>query len=178
MGRVEAKGIVDADRRELFLYTEWCYNVPEFFSAIPKAHIVKLPDSDGLDKITHYEGAMMGREMQWEAESVEWRENEYWMMRAVTGTPAKMHMELKIQFETVSAGKTRATVVFGFRAPYPLIGPLIDGFYIRKEAKRLVNIALEGMKRAADQHKILSIDMQMEKRKADHPGYSIPLVAT
>jgi hypothetical protein len=65
VGQVEASAVVEAERRELFLFTDWCYNLPDWFPAIKNAWIVRLPNSAGLGKITHYIGTIMGREMEW-----------------------------------------------------------------------------------------------------------------
>lgn len=177
MGQVEASGIVDADRRELFLFTDWCYNLPEWFPAIKKAWIVRLPNSDGSGKVTHYLGTIMGEEMEWEGQSVEWKENEIWMMRAFKGKPAKLTMWIKFVFEPAVEGKTKVTGFLGYGAPYLLIGPLIDQFYIRREAMRLIKVAIEGMKIAADQGKIPSVELQFEKRKADRLDYALPSIS-
>ncbi len=171
--RAEASGIVEADGRDLFHFTDWCYNVPTWFLPVRKTWITELPDSAGLGKVTHYVGHLMGREMEWEAESVEWKENELWMMRAITGPPARMNMQLELRFEAAGPGKTRVTCAVGYRVPYPLIGSLIDRFYLRHEARRLANDAIEGMKRAADRRKVPPVAVQLEKREADHPGYTI-----
>lgn len=177
MAQVRASVIVNADRRELFLFTDWCYNLPEWFPAIRKARIVKLPNSDGLGKITHYNGTIMGREMEWEAHSIKYEEDEPFMMKASNGTPAKFNMQLEVRFESLGIRRTKATGIFGFHAPYPLIGPLIDRFYVRKEAQRLINSAIDGIKNAVDQNKIPSVNLQFENRKADHPGYSISQIS-
>jgi hypothetical protein len=42
---------------------------------------------------------------------------------------------------------------------------------LQNEAQRLVNLAIEGVKSAVDQHKIPPANIQFEKRKIDHPGY-------
>ena len=173
MAQVGATTIIDADTRELFLFTDWCYNLPEWFPAIKKAWIMKLPNSEGLGKTTDYLGTMMGREMDWEAQSIEWKENELFVMKAFKGMPAKFNMQLKISFEWLDIERTKVTGIFGFRAPYPLVGPLIDRLYVRREAQQLLNSAINGLKSAVDQHKIPSVDAQFEKRKADHPGYSM-----
>ncbi len=173
MGRVEASGIVDSDRVDLFHFTDWCYNAPEWFPSIRKVWIIKLPDSAGLGKVAHYVGDWKGGEMEWEAESVEWRENELRIMRAISGLPARMNMQLEWRYDAAGPGKTRVTCAFKCRVPYPLIGLLMERFYILPEAQRQVNDAIEGMKKAADQHKVPPVDSQLEKRKADYPGYAI-----
>lgn len=178
MPHIEYSVIANANTRELFLFTDWCYNLPEWFPAIRKAWILKLPNSDGLGKITHYIGTMMGREMEWEAHSVQWKENELFMMRASKGMPAKFNMELKIRFESVGSGRTKVTGIFGFRTPYPLVGPLIDRLYVRKEAQQLLNSAINGVKSIADQHEIPPVDRQFEMRKADHSGYSMSEISS
>lgn len=178
MYQVEASAILEASSRELFMYTEWCYNVPEWFPGITKTRILKLPNSDGLGKITHYEGTIFGREMEWNAQSVELKENEFWKMKASTGMPAKMNMYLLFQFEENGVGWTRIRGAMGFRAPYPIIGPLIDRFYLRKEAQRMVNMAVDGVKAAVAEHRIPSVISQFEKRKTDHPGYSMSEISS
>ena len=173
MGQVEATGIVESAGRELFFYTDWCYNVPEWFSAVKKTKILRLPNSIGLGKITYYVGTILGREMEWEAHSVEWKENEVWKMKASTGMTAKMNMYMKFRFEDAGVGRTKVTGSMGFQSPYPVIGLLIDRFYLRKEAQRLVNSGIEGLKRLAAERKIPLMASQFEKRKTDHPGYSV-----
>lgn len=169
---VEASAILEEDRRELFMYTDWCYNVPEWFQGITEARILRLPDSNGLGKITRYKGTIFGREMEWDAQSVEWKEDNIWKMMASTGLPAKMNMFLLFQFEDIGVGRTRVRGAMGFHAPYPIIGALMDRFYLRSEAQRMVTDAVEGVKQAAVEHRIPSANSQLEKRKTDHLGYS------
>ncbi len=177
LGKVEASGIVEAGRRELFYYTDWCYNVPEWFEPVRKTRIRELPDSNGMGKITHYEGTLLGRNLEWEARSDEWREDEIWAMRACQGMPAKMNMRIQFRFETVGAGKTRVTCSVGYHAPFPGLGLLIDSLYLRKEAARLANLAIEGIRRKANQHRVRSVEVELEKRRADHPGYqTVPAI--
>lgn len=171
MAQVEASAIVEAERNELYSFTDWCYNLPEWFPAIRKAWIVRLPDADGLGKVTHYVGTMLGRDMEWEGRSVEWKADEVFRMRAFQGLPAKMNMQFRLQLEDAGAGKTRVTAVLAFRAPYPLIGRLIDRFYLRKGAQQLVDSAIGGVTEAAKRGRIPPISVQLERRKADHPGY-------
>ena len=171
MGHVEASGIVEAGRRELFYYTDWCYNVPEWFEPVRKTQILELPDSAGMGKVTQYAGTLLGRDMEWEARSVEWKEDEGWMMRASRGIPARMNMQLRFRFEDAEAGKTKVTCWVGYHAPYPFLGAVIDRIYLRKEAVRLANLAIGGIKRMAEQHRVRPVEVELEKRKADHPGY-------
>ncbi len=178
MSQVEASGIVEAGRRELFYYADWCYNVPEWFAPVRKTRILQLPDSAGLGKVTHYTGRLLGRDMEWQAQSVEWKEDEIWMMRASQGMPAKMNMQIRFRFETVETGKTKVTCWVGYHAPYSLLGAVIDRFYLRKEAVRLANLAIKGMQRIAEQHRVQPVDLEFEKRKADHPGYGIGTLET
>ncbi len=173
MAHVEASGIVGAGRRELFYYSDWCYNVPEWFEPVRKTQILQLPDSSGMGKVTRYAGTLLGRDMEWEAHSAEWKEDEVWMMRACRGMPAKMNMEVRFRFETVAPGRTRVTCRVGYHAPYPLLGSLIDRFYIQKEAARLAHLAIEGMQRVADQHRVRPLEAERVKRMADHPGYEV-----
>ncbi len=172
--RAEASGIIEVDSEQFFHFTDWCYDVPKWFPAIDKTRIMKLPDSAGMGKVTHYHGKLMGREMEWEAESAEWKENETWMMRAISGMPSRMGMALRLRFELAGPGKTKVTCILEYRAPYPLIGPLMDRFYLRHEAQRLVSEAIDSMKKVADQQMVPPLDLQFEKREKDHPGYAAP----
>ncbi|HKW05758.1 MAG TPA: hypothetical protein VJN71_10700 [Nitrososphaerales archaeon] len=181
MGQIEASQIVRADKKELFFYGDWCYNVPEWLPPIKKTWIESLPrqpSNDGLGKITCYQGTLMGMQMEWKAKCVEWTECESWDMRAITGFPAKMNMHLAFRFGSNGPGETRVTAVMGFRAPYPLIGPIIDRFLLRKEAKRMVKLGLEGLNAVAEQHRIHPIDLQFEKRKNDFPGYVVSQIGS
>lgn len=172
LSQVKTTGIVQASKADLFHYTDWCYNVPEWFPTIRKTWIVKLPDSTGMGKVTRYVGTIFGHEIEWEAESVRRRENEVWAMRAISGPPAKMDMQLELRFETAGSDKTSVTCMMNFNAPYPVIGALIDWFYVRSEAVRLINNAMDGMKAVAISGKVPPIGKQIEKRKTDHPGYT------
>ncbi len=181
MGRAEASGIVEAGRRELFYYTDWCYNVPEWFEPVRRAQILELPDSKGAGKVTRYSGTLLGRDMDWEARSAEWKEDQVWMMKASRGIPAKMNMQIRFRFETVETEKTRVTCSVGYHAAYPLLGAVIDRVLLRKEAVRLANLAIAGLKRVAEQHRVKPVEAELEKRKGDHPGYGLepaaPIVA-
>jgi hypothetical protein len=110
MGQFEASEIVRADKKELFFYGDWCYNVPEWFPPVKKTWIEslpKLPSCDALGKITCYEGTIMDREMEWKAKCVEWTECESWDMRAITGFPARVNMHLAFRFESNGSDETR-----------------------------------------------------------------------
>ncbi len=176
MGHVAASQIVEAGRRELFYYTDWCYNVPEWFQPVRKTRILQLPDLNGMGKVTHYEGRLLGRDLEWDARSDAWKEDELWAMRAFQGMPAKMNMRIEFRFESVTAGKTMVTCSVGYHAPYPVLGHIIDRFYLQKEAARLANLAVDGMRRKADDRRVQSIEAESEKRRTDHPGYQ-PLPA-
>ena len=175
MAQAEASGIVDAGRRELFHYTDWCYNVPQWFPPIWETRILRLPNSSGLGKVTHYTGRLLGRDMEWDAQSVEWHEDELWRMQAVRGMPAKMNMHLEMRFETVDARRTKVTCRVGYHAAYPLVGAAIDRFVLRKEAARMAQLAIEGLQKVASQQRVPAVDRQFEKRKADLPGYEVAL---
>jgi uncharacterized membrane protein len=171
MGRAEATETIDAPRGDLFHFTDWCYNDPKWAPSIRKAWITKLPDSDGRGKISHYVGTIMGRGMEWEGESVKWKMNELWSMRAISGLPAKMNMLTEMRFEPEGPNKTKVTVSIEFRTPYPLIGWFVDKFYLSRQAKRMARNGVVGMSKAASLGKIPPLKEQMERRKADHPGY-------
>ena len=179
MAQVEASGIVGAGRRELFYYTDWCYNVPEWFPPVRKTRILQLPDSAGIGKVTRYAGTLLGRDMEWEARSVDWKEDEVWMMKATQGMPAKMNMEIRVRFEAVGSSQTKVTCRVGYHAPYPLLGALIDRFYLRKEAVRMAHLAIDGMRKAVEDGRVQALEVEFENRKADHPGYGTgPLETT
>ncbi|HEV2139172.1 MAG TPA: hypothetical protein VGR53_10050 [Nitrososphaerales archaeon] len=173
MGRVEASGIVEAEAEELFHFTDWCYNDPVWAPSISKAWITKLPDSSGLGKVSHYVGTIMGRKAEWEGESTNWKPNEVWGMKAITGPPAKMKMQNEMRFEKLGPGKTRVRFVVEYHAPYPIVGIILDRLYLRSKAQVHARNAIEGMK-SAQQRKVPSLLMQFEKRKSDHPGYRPP----
>ncbi len=173
MGQVEASGVVEAGRRELFYYTDWCYNVPEWFEPVRRTQILRLPDAAGMGKVTHYAGTLLGRDMEWEARSADWSEDETWSMRACEGMPAKMNLGLRLRFEAVDAGRTRVTCGISYHAPYPLLGAIIDRFYLRREAVRLANLAVRGLQRVGQKHRVRSIEAEFEERKRDHPGYAM-----
>jgi uncharacterized membrane protein len=172
LGRAEATAVVESPFADLFNFTDWCYNDPKWAPSIRKAWIVKLPNSDGLGKISHYVGNVKGRDMEWDGELVLWRENELWSMKAKTGLLAKMNMQNVMRFERVGTSRTKVTCTITFRSPYPLVGLFIDRFYLQGQAKQLAINAVEGMKRAASQRLIPATADQMEARKVDHPGYS------
>ncbi len=171
MSEVESTGIVEAGKRELFYYTDWCYNVPDWFVPVRKTEILQLPDASGMGKLTHYAGRLLGRDMEWDAQSVEWKEDELWSMRASQGMPAKMGMQIRLRFETVKPGQTKVTCRVGYHVPYPLVGAIIDRFYVRKEATRLARLAIEGIQQAAREHRVPPVEAEFRNRKADHPGY-------
>ena len=178
MSQVEASGIVEAGRRELFYYTDWCYNVPEWFEPVRETRILQLPDSSGMGKVTHYAGTLLGRDMEWEGRSAEWKEDEAWTMKAFRGMPAKMNMRIRMRFEAIEPTRTRVTCSVGYHAPYLLLGVLIDRFYLKKEATRMTQLAIGGIQRRAQQHRVRTVEEAFEKRKADHPGYGMESAVT
>ncbi len=173
MGQVEASGTVAAGRPELFFYTDWCYNVPEWFAPVRKTRILRLPDAAGNGKVTRYNGTLLGRDMEWEARSGEWRNGETWTMKASEGTPAKMNMQIRFRFEDVAADKTRVTCSVGYHAPYPLLGALIDRLMMRKDALRLAHLAIQGIQAVAEKGRVQPVEVESEKRRLDHPGYGV-----
>jgi uncharacterized membrane protein len=173
VGHVEAAEIVDAPREDVFHFTDWCYDDPKWAPFITKAWIVKLPGPDGLSMVSHYAGRVMGRELEWEGESVKWRRSELWARKALSGPFAKMGMQMEMRFETVGTG-TKVTSRIDYRVPYALAGALIDRLYMRRQARKMVNDVVEGIKKAAMEGKIPTLQVQLEKRKVDHPGYHPP----
>lgn len=171
MGSVEESVIVAASRRDLYHFADWCYNLPQWFPAIKKARILTLPDSNGLGKVTHYVGKMMGRKMEWEAESTEWKEDVSFTMNAFSGFPSKMNMQFNLLFEDAGEGRVRVTGILGFRAALPLIGRIIEFLFVRREAERMLQGAISGLARVAKESRIPSLREQFDRRAADHPGY-------
>lgn len=158
---------------DLFHFTDWCYNDPEWAPSIKKAWITKLPGPSALGKVSHYVGTIMGRSAEWEGELVEWKPKRVWAMKAISGRPSKMKMQNRMSFEDLGQGKTRVTCAISYSVPYPIIGPILDR-YLHGRANEHTDNAIAGMKKAAEQHKIPPLASQMEKRKLDHPGYQPP----
>lgn len=154
MGQAESTGIVEADTEDLFHFTDWCYNDPEWAPSIKKAWIKVLPERSGLGKVSHYVGTLMGQEAEWEGKLVEWKPKEVWAMKAISGRPAKMEMQNKMRFEDLGSGKTRVTCTISYGVPYPIVGPILDRFYLHRRAKEHTDRAIEGMRRAAELDKI------------------------
>ena len=174
MGHVEATATVDALREDVFHFTDWCYDDPEWARFISKAWVVKLPGPDGLGMTSHYVGKVMGRELEWEGELVKWRRGEFWARKALSGPFAKMGMQMEMRFETVGTGRTKVTSMIDYRVPYPLAGWLIDRLYMGRQARKMATDVVEGIKKAAIEGRIPTLQVQLEKRKVDHPGYHPP----
>jgi len=92
-------------------------------------------------------------------------------MKAISGRPAKMRMQTEMMFERLGPNKTRVTCVMEYRVPYSVVGSFLDWLYLRRKAQEHTRNAVQGMKRAAALHRILPLQLQIEKRKLDHPGY-------
>ncbi len=174
MGRVEATETVEAPREDVFHFTDWCYDDPEWARFISKAWIVRLPGPNGLGMVSHYVGKVMGRELEWEGELVKWRRNELWARKALSGPFAKMNMQMELRFEQAGTGQTEVTSRIDYRVLYPLAGWLIDKLYVHRLARKMATDAVRGIKKAAMEGIIPTIHAQMEKRKVDHPGYHPP----
>jgi len=116
----------------------------------------------------------MGRELEWEGELVKWRRSELWARKALSGPFAKMSMQMEMRFETVGTGRTKVTSMIDYRVPYPLAGWLIDKLYMGRQARRMATNVVEGIKKAAIEGRIPTLQVQLEKRKVDHPGYHLP----
>jgi len=174
LGHVQATEIVEASGEDVFHFTDWCYDDPEWARFITKAWIVRLPGPDGLAMVSHYVGKVMGRELEWEGESVKWSRNELWTRKALSGPFAKMSMQMELRFEPVGTRRTKVTSRIDYRVPYPLAGWLIDQLYMRRQARKMAADAVEGIKKAAIEGRIPTLQVQLEKRKVDHPGYHPP----
>jgi uncharacterized membrane protein len=174
LGHVEATEIVEASREDVFHFTDWCYNDPVWAPFLSKAWIVKLPGPDGLAMVSHFVGKIMGRDLEWEGESVKWMKNEIWARRALSGLPAKMSMQMEMRFEPVGMDRTKVTARIDYRVPYPLVGWLIDRLYVSRHARKMATEAVEGIKKTALEGRIPTLQVQLEKRKVDHPGYHLP----
>jgi len=174
LGHVEATETVEASREDVFHFTDWCYEDPEWARFISKAWIVKLPGPNGLGMTSHYVGKVMGRRLEWEGELVKWSRNELWARKALSGPFAKMGMQMEMRFETVGRGGTKVTSMIDYRVPYPLAGWLIDKLYMGRQARKMATDAVEGIKKAAIEGRIPTLQVQLEKRKVDHPGYHLP----
>ncbi len=174
MGHVEATETVEAPREDVFHFTDWCYDDPEWASFISRAWIVKLPGHDGLGMVGHYVGKVMGRELEWEGKLVKWKMNEFWARKAVSGPFAKMSMQMEMRFEQAGTGRTKVTSRIDYRVSYPLAGWLIDRLYVTRQVRKMVSHAVGGIKKAAMEGRIPTVQVQLEKRKLDHPGYHPP----
>jgi uncharacterized membrane protein len=170
LGHVEATETVEAPREDVFHFTDWCYDDPKWARFINKAWIVKLPGADGLGMVSHYAGKVMGRKLEWEGELVKWKRSELWARKALSGPFARMRMQMEMRFETAGTG-TKVTSRIDYKVPYPLAGWLIDKLYMRRQARKMANDAVEGIKKAAMEGRIQPLQVQLEKRKVDHPGY-------
>ena len=171
MSRVEMVRAVDTPVEDVFHFTEWCYNNPEWIPFVRKAWITRLPGPDGLGEETHYVGEMMGKEETWEATSTKFETNTLWAMKATAGSPAKMNMGAEGRFREVGPRKTEVRIAISYDVPYPLVGWLLDRFYVRREVRKMVEEMVEGIGRAAAQNRIPSLAIQLKKREEDYPGY-------
>jgi uncharacterized membrane protein len=171
LGQAQGTGTIDVAVEDLFHFSDWCYNDPKWAQFIRRAWITRLPGPDGTGMVSQYVGKIVGREMEWDGESIEWRNNELWARRAVSGLPAKMKMSIEMRFEALGPGATKLTCRIEYRVPYPIIGWLMDRFYVHREVRQMATSAIEGLKKVALGGGIQPISAQMEKRKDDHPGY-------
>ena len=174
MGHVEATETVEASREDVFHFTDWCYDDPKWARFISKAWIVRLPGPDGLAMVSHYVGKVMGRKLEWEGESVKWKRSEFWARKALSGPFARMNMQMEMRFEPAGNGRTKVTSRIDYRVPYPLAGWLIDRLYMSRQVRKMARSVVEGIKKAAMEGRIPTLQVQLEKRKIDHPGYHPP----
>lgn len=171
MGQAEADEIVEAAVESIFHFSDWCYNDTIWAPSIRKAWITRLPGPDGTGMVSHYVGKVVGREMEWDGESISWRENELWARRAITGLPAKMRMSMEMRFEPIGPRETKVTSKIQYKVPYPLVGWLMDRFYVHREVQKMATDAVRGLREASINGRIPPVQAQQEKRKEDHPGY-------
>ena len=173
MGHVEATETVESPLEDVFHFTDWCYDDPKWARFISKAWIVKLPGPDGLGMVSHYAGKVMDRKLEWEGELVKWKRSEFWTRKALSGPFARMRMQMEMRFESMGTDRTKVTSRIDYRVPYPLAGWLIDRLYMRRQARKMATDAIEGIKKAAIEGRIPTLQVQLEKRKVDHPGYRL-----
>jgi uncharacterized membrane protein len=174
LGHVEATETVEAPREDVFHFTDWCYDDPVWAPFLNKAWIVRLSGPDGLGMVSHYVGRFMGRELEWEGELVNWRRNEFWARKALSGPFSRMGMQMEMRFDLAGPARTKVASTIDYRVPYPLVGWLIDKLYVRRQARKMATDAVEGIKKAAVEGRIPTLQVQLEKRKLDHPGYHPP----
>jgi uncharacterized membrane protein len=156
---------------DVFHFSDWCYNDPIWAPSIRKAWVTRLPGPDGTGMVSHYVGKVVGREMEWDGESIRWRRNESWARRASSGLPGKMNLVMEMRFEPLGPRQTRVTAQIQYRVPYPLFGWLLDRFYVRREIQQMARNAVQGLKKTSVEGGIKPVEAQMEKRKQDHAGY-------
>ena len=148
MTRVEATGIVEAPADDLFHFTDWCYNTG-WTPFIAKAWIVKLPQSNGLGEVAGMRGMMMGRPIEWQGEVVRHEPGRLWARKAISGLPLKWRMRAEMQLHALEPRSTRVTFAMEYAMPYSIFGWLMDRFYMQKEARKMVQAAVEALGRLA-----------------------------
>ncbi len=156
---------------DVFHFSDWCYNDPIWAPSIRKASITRLPGPDGTGMVSHYVGKVVGREMEWDGESISSRKNESWTRRASSGIPGRMSMVMEMRFEPLGPRQTRVTAKIQHRVPYPLVGWLMDRFYVGREIQKMARNAVQGLKKTSIDGGITPVEAQLEKRKQNHPGY-------
>ena len=169
MTRVEATATVDAPAEDLFHFTDWCYNTG-WLPFVAKSWIVTLPRPDGLGEVTGMRGTMMGREIEWDGELIRHEPGRLWARKAISGLPLKMRMQAEMRLAVVERRRTQVTFAMEYRVPYPILGWLMDRFYVQKEAHKMVQAAVKALRMLAAEGRIPSTPDQLEHRKADYPG--------
>jgi hypothetical protein len=173
--RVKVSRMVEAERSDLFHFTDCCYNDSLYYPELRESTIVKLPNPEGTGKVSRFVGNMMGCRVEWEGESVAWKENEFWVMRGTKGLPATLHMQTEMRFGEAGPGKTDVTISIAYRAPYPILGRLLNALFLRREIRRMANGAIDGLKRAAAEGRIQSLASQRAEGQTDNAGLLPPV---
>jgi len=170
MTRVEAMGIVEAPADDIFHFTDWCYNTG-WLPFIDQARILELPGPDGLGGVTGWKGTMMGRHIEWHGESIRHEQGRFWAMKATSGLPLKMRMQAEMQLHSIEPRRTRVTFAMEYAMPYSILGWLMDRFYVQRDARKMVQAAVEALRRLGAEGGIPPTPDQLERRKVDYPGY-------
>ena len=131
---------INAPVAKVFQFAADWQNWPRFFEGVsdfrPTTEVTR-----GTGARYAYKAAMLGMKTPVETEIQDFVENQGWTGVSVKGVKA----ETRWVFEQVG-GKTRFTYSLSYRLPVPVLGPLLDGLFMKPAWEKIIANSLRNLK--------------------------------
>ena len=138
MGRIERSIEIGGPPEKVWPMVFWD-RVQEWFNVIKKVERTSK-GKDGLGATAHVVAKAMGIKVEWDAKTIEWKENEKVAWRSTAGN---FKMSSSMTFSPTKDG-TKVTFVMNYDLPYSVLGKIIDKLGVSREVSKSID---RGMKK-------------------------------